>query len=77
MKEGWQKISFREATSCEARARREGLPTGECGTHREGNGMWRYPVILGAGRKAVEAPLSALRHSANTSSFPVAFVWFR
>ncbi|MBP5199677.1 MAG: hypothetical protein J6Z82_03420 [Schwartzia sp.] len=77
MKEGWQRLSFREASSCEARARQEGLPTGECGTHREGDRRTGVSAILGAGRKAVEAPLSALRHSANTSSFPVAFVWFR
>ena len=35
LKEGWQKLFFREASSCEARAREEGLPTGECGTHKE------------------------------------------
>ncbi|MBR1885012.1 MAG: hypothetical protein IJ812_01270 [Schwartzia sp.] len=84
MKEGWQKLSFREASPCEARAREEGLPTGKCGTHREGNGAQKRLVILGAGREAMEAPCFALRRwsfaklpSANTSSFPVAFVFFR
>ena len=77
MKEGWQKLFFREASSCEARARQEGLPTGECGTHREDDRRKGVSAICGAGRKAVEAPLLALRHSANTSSFPVAFARFR
>ena len=80
LKEGWQRLSFRKASSCEARVREEGLPTGECGTHKEGNG--RVCVCgLGAGRKA-SAMCFALRRwsrelpSANTSSFPVALVFF-
>ena len=59
------------------RAPTKELPTGECGTHREGDGRKGDSAILGAGRKAVEAPCFALRHSANTSSFPVAFARFR
>ena len=57
------------------RAPTKELPTGECGTHREGDRRIGVSAILGAGREAVEAPLLALRHSANTSSFPVALAF--
>ena len=61
LKEGWQKLSFREASSCEARAREEGLPTGECGTHIEGNGHACACVSVRGARQG-KRHVFALRH---------------
>jgi hypothetical protein len=61
LKEGWQKLSFREASSCEARAREEGLPTGECGTHIEGNGHACVCVSVRGARQG-KRHVFALRH---------------
>ena len=54
-------FSFREASSCEARARKEGLPTGECGTHIEGNGRACVCVSVRGARQG-KRHVFALRH---------------
>ena len=51
------------------------LPTGKCGTHKEGNGRVCVCALVRGARQAPCVLRFAV--SANTSSFPVAFARFR
>ena len=51
------------------------LPTGKCGTHKEGNGRVCVCALVRGARQAPCVLRFAV--SANTSSFPVALVFFR